>query len=151
MIRIASIAAVLAMAAAPTFAQDVAAPPPPQTPDSFRLPLIEGVTASPDCGGLYDMAERAQCMTAPLPRIGEVAEVYTGAMLQTGWNGAGGGPNLLLFQRPSEGGCDVLEMITFYDFDLPEEQLPTAPGYIALALNLDAPCIEPAEAAAPSE
>jgi hypothetical protein len=150
-IRIASIAAALAMAAVPAFAQDAAAPAGPQTPDALRLPLIEGVTASPDCGGLYNLAGRAQCMTAPLSRIGEAAEVYTGALLQTGWNGVGGGPNQVLFQRPSEDGCDVLEMITFYDFDLPEDQLATAPGYIAFAMNLDAPCMQRAEEAAPSE
>lgn len=151
MIRIASIAAVLAVACAPAFAQEAEAQAGPQTPDALRLPLIEGVAASPDCGGLYNLAGRAQCMTAPLSRIGEAAEVYTGALLQTGWSGVGGGPNQVLFQRPSEGGCDILEMITFYDFDLPEDQLATVPGYIAFAMSLDAPCMERAEEAAPGE
>ncbi|MEH6664235.1 MAG: hypothetical protein V7678_05240 [Brevundimonas sp.] len=151
MIRIASIAAAVLALSAPALAQDAAAQPGASTPDSLRLPLIQGVSAAPDCGGLYDLAGRFQCMTGELSLIGDAAEVYVNALLQSGWDALGGAANQAVFQRRAEAGCDVLEMITFYDFDLPEDQLAGAPGYIGLAMSLDAPCLQAGAVAAPGE
>jgi hypothetical protein len=151
MIRIASIVAAVAALASPALAQGAAQTPAAPTPDSFRLPLIPGISASPDCGGLYELAERFQCMTGELPIIADAAEVYISAVLQSGWEALGGAANQAVFQRRSEGGCDVLELITFYDFDLPEDQLAGAPGYIGMAMSLDAPCLQAGAMAAPGE
>ncbi|MFT4955130.1 MAG: hypothetical protein ACI8U3_001512 [Brevundimonas sp.] len=140
--RIALTAAMTVLIALPAHARQDASSG--QDNISLVLPVVEGARAAPDCGGLYGLAGRAQCMTAPLSEIGDIAEVYIGALGQTGWSGAGGRPNQVLFQRArSSGGCDILEMITFYDVELSEEALATAPGYLGFALHTGGDCLPP--------
>lgn len=120
-------------------AQDVA--PPAETTTQLTLPLVEGAAASPDCGGLYDLAGSAHCMTTPLSRLPAVANVYMGALPQAGWEHIDGGDNEVLFQhRRPDDQCDFLVMFAFYDVELPEEALSEAPGYLGFILRTEGPC-----------
>ncbi|MBA3999850.1 hypothetical protein [Brevundimonas sp.] len=149
--RLALIASMAALVALPAQARQDAAVGDENI--SLILPVVESARAAPDCGGLYGLAGRAQCMTAPLTEIGGLAELYVGALTQTGWRTAGGGPNQVLFERTrSSGGCDILEMITFYDVELSEEALATAPGYLGFALHTGGDCLPvPAEGETPPQ
>lgn len=136
-------AAALLAAAGAAHAWQEAAPDAADT--SLSLPLVEGVRAAPDCGGLYDLAGVAQCMSTPLPRLPAVAELYMTALPQAGWAHVDGGDNQVLFQHGRDDGqCDFLVMLAFYDDALTEEELADATGYLGFVLRTQGVCI-PAE------
>ena len=137
------LAAVVGLTSAETaLARQEAAPGDGDT--SLVLPLVEGVTAAPDCGGLYGLAGTAQCMTTPLPRLPAVAELYMAALPQAGWAHIGGGDNQVFFQHERDDGqCDFLFMLAFYDETLSEEALAQAPGYLGFVLRTEGVCRTP--------
>lgn len=135
------LAALAALVAAPAQARQDDAPAADET--SLVLPLVEGVSAAPDCGGLYGLAGNAQCMSTPLSRLPAVAELYMTALPQAGWDHVGGGDNQVLFQHGRDDGqCDFLAMIAFYDSELSEEALASAPGYLGFILRTEGACVE---------
>ena len=137
------IAALAAFAAAPAFGQEQPSTG-GETETALSLPLVEGVSAAPDCGGLYGLGGVAQCMSTPLSRLPAVAELYMTALPHAGWAHLGGGDNQVLFQNQREDGqCDFLAMIAFYDDSLPEEALADATGYLGFVLRTEGPCVEP--------
>ncbi|MEJ6789475.1 hypothetical protein BrevBR_07960 [Brevundimonas sp. BR2-1] len=125
--KIAGLAAAAALMAAPAWAQDPAAPAPVLTsPDALVLP---GATLAPDCGGLYNLAGRAFCVSAPLAGIGALAEAYIADLGTKGWLPAGGDDNRVVFvRRRDTGGCDGLQMQAFYDTSGPAS--PGSLGYL---------------------
>ena len=136
-----AMAAVVALSAAPAYGQEQ---PSAGGETALSLPLVEGVSAAPDCGGLYGLGGVAQCMSTPLSRLPAVAELYMTALPQAGWAHLGGGDNQVLFQNQREDGqCDFLAMIAFYDDSLPEEALADATGYLGFVLRTEGPCVEP--------
>ena len=143
--RLVSIIAALALSAAPALAQDAGAPDTgaPEETTALTLPLVEGVSAAPDCGGLYGLAGTAQCMSAPLSRLPATAELYMAALPQAGWPHVGGGENQVLFQRVRDDGlCDFLVMLAFYDTSLPEAALESATGYLGFILRTEGACAD---------
>ena len=143
-------AAIAACAAAAAYGQEQ---PSTGADTALSLPLVEGVSAAPDCGGLYGLEGVAQCMSTSLSRLPAVAELYMTALPQAGWAHLGGGDNQVLFQHLREDGeCDFLAMVAFYDDSLPEEALADATGYLGFVLRTEGPCIEvPAEEETPSQ
>lgn len=141
-------AALAAAAAAPAYGQDPSAS---GADTSLSLPLVEGVSAAPDCGGLYDLQGVAQCMSAPLSQLPAVAALYMAALPQAGWNHIDGGDNQVLFQHARDDGqCDFLVMLAFYDDTLPEEALADATGYLGFVLRTQGACVPvPPEETAP--
>ncbi|MFN3817079.1 hypothetical protein [Brevundimonas sp.] len=137
--RFLMMAAVAAFAAAPAYGQDA---PSGGAETSLSLPLVEGVSAAPDCGGLYGLEGRAQCMSTRLSQLPAVAELYMAALPQAGWAHVDGGDNQVLFQnvRP-DSQCDFLIMLAFYDDTLPEEALADATGYLGFVLRTQGACI----------
>lgn len=118
--KIAVLAAAAALVAAPAWAQEPAAPA-VVSPDAMVLP---GATLAPDCGGLYNLAGRAFCVSAPLAGISALAEAYVADLQTRGWIAAGGDENRVVFvRRRDAGGCDGLQMQAFYD-----TSGPTSPG-----------------------
>ena len=149
--RILMMAALTVLAAAPAHGQDQNAA---EAETALRLPLVSGVSAAPDCGGLYGLESVAQCMSAPLPQLPAVAELYMTALPQAGWAHVDGGDNQVLFQNTRDDGqCDFLVMLAFYDDTLPEDALDDATGYLGFVLRTEGTCMEPRieEEAAPSE
>ncbi|HEX8660504.1 MAG TPA: hypothetical protein VF686_01465 [Brevundimonas sp.] len=128
--KIAGLAAAAALMAAPVWAQAPAAPAPAApavvSPDAMVLP---GATLAPDCGGLYNLAGRAFCVSAPLAGIGALADTYVADLQTKGWLTAGGDDNRVVFVRRRDGGgCDGLQMQAFYDTSRPAG--PAAIGYL---------------------
>ncbi|KQY89671.1 hypothetical protein [Brevundimonas sp. Root1423] len=125
--KIAGLAVAAALMAAPAWAQQPAAPPPVlASPEAMVLP---GATLAPDCGGLYNLAGRAFCVSAPLAGIGALAEAYIADLGSRGWLTAGGDDNRVVFVRRRDGGgCDGLQMQAFYDTTRPAG--PAALGYL---------------------
>lgn len=140
--RLAVIAGIAALIALPVQAQEQQG-----AEVALRLPVVEGARAAPDCGGLYNLQGQATCMATWLNNLGALADLYIAALPQAGWAHVGGGDNLVVFQHPNdEGGCDILQMIAFYDIELPEEALETAPGYLGFALHTGGDCLTDAGA-----
>lgn len=123
--KIAVLAAAAALVAAPAWAQEPAAPA-IVSPDAMVLP---GATLAPDCGGLYNLAGRAFCVSAPLAGISAIAEAYVADLQTKGWIAAGGDENRVVFVRRRDGGgCDGLQMQAFYDTSGPTS--PATLGYL---------------------
>lgn len=123
--KIAVLAAVAALSATTAWAQTPAAQA-PLSPDAMVLP---GATLAPDCGGLYNLAGRALCVSAPLAGIGDLAEAYIADLATKGWIAAGGDDNRVVFvRRRDSGGCDGLQMQAFYDTSGPAS--PASLGYL---------------------
>ena len=125
--KIAGLAAAAALVAAPAWAQEPATPAPIlASPETMVLP---GATLAPDCGGLYNLAGRAFCVSAPLAGINAVAEAYVADLQTRGWLPAGGDDNRVVFvRRRDTGGCDGLQMQAFYDTTGPAG--PASLGYL---------------------
>ena len=95
-------------------------------------PLLEGATAAPDCGGLYNLAGQAFCVTAPLANVGALAQLYIDHFKAEGWLVAAGDENRVVFvKRKDGGGCDGMQLQAFYDVSRPA--VPEAPGFIGMA------------------
>jgi hypothetical protein len=47
--------------------------------------VLPGATLAPDCGGLYGLAGRAFCVSAPLAGISALAEAYVADLQTRGW------------------------------------------------------------------
>ncbi len=142
LILTALLTAAIGLPAAAHARQEAAPEPPADT--NLVLPLVEGVVAAPDCGGLYDLAGQAHCMSTPLPRLPAVAELYMAALPQAGWDHIGGGDNQVFFQhRRDDGQCDFLLMMAFFDDTLPEEALADATGYLGFVLRTEGVCQQP--------
>ena len=149
---ISGLAAAVTLATAPvSHARQDAAPS--EQPSNLTLPLVAGVTAAPDCGGLYGLAGNAHCMATELPRLPAVAELYMTALPQAGWPHVGGGDNQVVFQRNRDDGlCDFLVMVAFYDTAIPEEDLASATGYLGFVMRTEGACMDvPAEGETPAE
>ena len=94
--------------------------------------LLPGAQASVDCGGLYGLAGRAFCITAPLGQVGALAEAYIADLETKGWLSAGGDDNRVVFVKRREGGgCDGLQMIAFYD--TAKVAVAETPGFLGFA------------------
>lgn len=139
--KIVMMAAVAALIAGPTMAQDAL------SPDTLVLP---GATMAPDCGNLYGLAGRAFCVSAPLVSIGALAETYIADLQTKGWIPAGGDDNRVVFvRRRDTGGCDGLQMQAFYDTSRPAG--PDAVGYLGFGPIPGNVCSDqPAPLAAPA-
>lgn len=97
-----------------------------------EAPLLEGATASPDCGGLYNLAGQAFCVTAPLANVGALAQLYIDHFKAQGWIVAAGDENRVVFvKRKDGGGCDGMQLQAFYDVNRPA--VAEAPGFIGMA------------------
>lgn len=124
----------LVLASSHAVAQDGPLPL-PGAPGSVTVPdaaVLDGATASPECGNLYGLSGRAFCVTAPLASVGALAEAYIAHFEARGWQPAGGDNNRVVLVKPLQGGgCEGLQMLAFYDQTRPAS--PEAPGYIALA------------------
>ncbi len=97
-----------------------------------EAPILPGAELEAGCGGLYDLAGKAFCVTAPLASIGALAEAYIAHFETQGWIAAGGDDNRVVFvKRREAGGCDGMQVQAFYDPNRPAA--PEAPGYLAMA------------------
>ena len=125
--KIVIMAAAAALSTVPAWAQEPATPAPiVASPDAMVLP---GATLAPDCGGLYNLAGRAFCVSAPLAGISTLAEAYIADLATRGWMAAGGDDNRVVFVRRRDGGgCDGLQMQAFYDTSGPAG--PASLGYL---------------------
>lgn len=123
-----------------------------EEPSAAQL-VLPGATASPDCGGLFGLAGRAFCVTAPLGTIDALSEAYVKDLAAKGWLAADGSQNRVVFvKRRPGGGCAGVQMLAFYDTSKPAT--PESPGYLALAVvpgDLCAPAASPAPAAEPAQ
>lgn len=112
--------------------QAPAAPTGPQGQPATDTPLLTGATVAQDCGGLYGLAGKAHCVSAPLTSVGDLAEAYINDFKAKGWLVADGDENRIIFvKRRPAGGCDGLQMQAFYD-----QSRPTAPdslGFLGFA------------------
>jgi hypothetical protein len=123
--KIVMLAAAAALTAAPAWAQE----PPAQAPLSPDAMVLPGATLAPECGGLYGLAGRAFCVSAPLAGISALAEAYVTDLQTRGWIAAGGDENRVVFvRRRDTGGCDGLQMQAFYDTSGPTG--PASLGYL---------------------
>jgi hypothetical protein len=126
--KIVILAAAAALLAAPSWAQEPAAPTSAPTSAVEGL-VLPGATLAPDCGNLYGLAGRAFCVSAPLAGISTLAEAYVADFRSKGWLPAGGDDNRVVFvRRRDAGGCDGLQMQAFYDTSRPAG--PEAIGYL---------------------
>ncbi len=117
-------AALAALSAGSALAQDAA-----QGGPATNVPVLPGTVAAPDCGSLNIPADRAFCVTAPVTELGAVGEAYIALFQAEGWEIALGGENYLLFaRRKTDDQCEGLQMLAFYDTNLPET--PPPPGYL---------------------
>ncbi len=127
--KMTGLAAAAALMAAPAWAQEPAAPAPAPVVSSPEAMVLPGATLAPDCGGLYNLAGRAFCVSAPLAGIGTLAEAYVADLGTRGWLPAGGDDNRVVFVRRRDGGgCDGLQMQAFYDTSGPAG--PATLGYL---------------------
>ena len=119
----------------------------------IEAPILPGATAEPRCGGLYDLAGKAFCVTAPLASIGALAEAYIAHFESLGWIVAAGDNNRVVFiKRREAGGCDGMQFQAFYDPNRPAG--PEVPGFLAMATIPGDVCAAapaaPADPAAPA-
>ncbi|GAA0642255.1 hypothetical protein [Brevundimonas lenta] len=142
------LAAAAVLFAAPAMAQTQASTTDTVSADALILP---GATAAPDCGGLYGMAGRAFCVSAPLTSIGALADAYVADLQGKGWIPADGDDNIVIFvRRRDAGGCDGLQMMAFYDTTKPTDD-PAALGYLGFGAIRGDVCAAPeAQPAAPA-
>ncbi|HEY0103075.1 MAG TPA: hypothetical protein VGB60_06400 [Brevundimonas sp.] len=132
--KLVMMAASAALLAAPAWAQEGA----PAAASAFPAPVTDaivlpGATLAPDCGGLYGLAGRAFCVSAPLAGIGTLADAYIADLGTKGWLPAGGDDNRVVFVRRRDGGgCDGLQMQAFYDTSKPTGAEAT--GYLGFGL-----------------
>lgn len=138
--------AALVLAAAAAQAQTPAAAPTPQGGPATDVPVLANAQVSPDCGGLYDLAGRAFCVTANLGQIGALADAYIADLGAEGWLPAGGDDNRVVFaKRRDGGGCDGLQMIAFYD--TAKTAVAELPAYLGFATIPGDVCSQAAPAA----
>jgi hypothetical protein len=131
MIRPSILLATVVLAAATTAAAQTASDTAPRGVP-MEAPVLAGATADPACGGLYDLAGKAFCVTAPLASISALAESYIAHFESEGWIAAAGESNRVVFvKRKPGGGCDGMQLQAFYDTSRPAS--PQAPGYIGMA------------------
>ncbi len=122
---------VIAAVAAFGLAQPSLAQTAPAKAQAPSLPLIEGVQASPDCGGVA-LGMPSVCVTTALVNIQPVFDAYVEFLKTNGWVGGAVVENGLVMSRPRDGGsCDVLQVIAFQNPALPVSA--STPGYIAFA------------------
>ncbi len=132
-----------------TTAQAQNAPAPPssalQGGPATDVPVLATAQVSPDCGGLYELAGRAFCVTANLGQIGALADAYIADLGGKGWLPAGGDDNRVVFAKRREGGgCDGLQMIAFYDTT--KTAVAELPAYLGFATIPGDVCAAPAPA-----
>ncbi|MES2833166.1 MAG: hypothetical protein V4707_00505 [Pseudomonadota bacterium] len=95
------------------------------------MPLAQGVTAAPDCGGVV-LAHPAVCLQTTLVNLQPVFDAYADFLEAKGWISVSTIENGLLLARPRDGGgCDGLQYIAFTAPD--QARTPTAPAYLAFA------------------
>lgn len=95
------------------------------------LPLAEGVTQAPDCGGVA-LATPSVCLQTTFVNLQPTFDTYADFLGQQGWVGVGVIENGLVMSRPREGGgCDGMQLVAF----IATEQAPTAstPAYLAFS------------------
>lgn len=119
-----------------------AAPAPVQAP---AMPVIAGSTASPDCGGIREIAAGGdlpmQCVTAPLEQIGALAQGYAAEATRRGWMRTGANNNVLWMQKVEAAGtCERMTLIVFWDSARYPEPRAGVPGYIGTILEPGRPC-----------
>jgi hypothetical protein len=124
-----------------------AAAPAPQP----AMPVIAGATASPDCGGIRQIAAGGdrpmQCVTAPMARIGDLARGYAAEAGRHGWTRVNANNNVLWMQKPNPAGvCDRLTIIAFWDLNLYPELRDDVPGYIGTIIETGRVCETPTPA-----
>lgn len=96
------------------------------------VPVLPNAQASPDCGGLNNLAGRAFCVTAPLGSVGALADAYIADLETRGWLPAGGDDNRVVFvKRREAGGCDGIQMVAFYDTT--KTAVAELPAYLGFA------------------
>lgn len=118
------IAALAVLSATPALAQTEPAAAP-------TMPLAQGVSAAPDCGGVV-MATPAVCVQTTLVNLQPVFDAYADFLTANGWISVSAIENGLIMARPREGGgCDGLQFIAFTAPD--QARVPTAPAYLAFA------------------
>lgn len=99
--------------------QDASAPmstAPTTAPTSVSAPfdvkVLEGSTASPDCGGRRALSTQAFCVSLPMGREEAAASSYLQDLEGKGWVAtAADGARLVLVRRKPQGGCEGLQML----------------------------------------
>ncbi|RZJ97054.1 MAG: hypothetical protein EON88_04465 [Brevundimonas sp.] len=134
----------LALVAGLTIAPQTVTPPSaPQT-----LAGLATATPAPDCGGMReDMGDTGsmQCVTAPLGQISDLALTLAAEARSNGWTVAGGGANALWMTKPSTNGrCDRMTIIGFWNFRTYPEPRAGVPGYVGVMVEPDQSCEAPA-------
>lgn len=125
------------------------APAGPQGQPWAEAPVLNGATPAPDCGNLHNLAGRAFCVTAPLGQMETLAESYVSTLQGLGWLAADGDANRVVFiKRISDGVCEGVQMIAFYDTAKPA--VPEAPAWLGFATIPGNVCA-PRPASAPAQ
>ena len=115
----------------------------PQGGPATDVPVLPSAQASPDCGGLNNLAGRAFCVTAPLGSVGALADAYIADLETRGWLPAGGDDNRVVFvKRREAGGCDGMQMVAFYDTT--KTAVAELPAYLGFATIPGDVCAQPA-------
>ncbi|WP_420470331.1 hypothetical protein [Brevundimonas sp. FT23042] len=129
-----------------------AAPAPSQAP---AMPATAGWTASPDCGGIREIAAGGdrpmQCVTAPMEQIGALAQGYAAEASRRGWMRTGANNNVLWMQKVEAAGtCERMTLIVFWDLTRYPEPRAGIPGYIGTIIEPGLPCEALSPAPAPA-
>lgn len=96
------------------------------------MPLLQGAQAAPACGDLLGLAGHALCVTTPLERMESLTDAYIAHLGAQGWLIAGGdGDRAVFVRRKTDGGCDGLQMLAFYDTSRPATA--DTPGYLGFS------------------
>ncbi|MGI4818152.1 MAG: hypothetical protein ACRYFE_06510 [Janthinobacterium lividum] len=105
------------------------------------IPVLAPATASPDCGGL--LRAPAFCVTARMDQIATLADTYLAQLAEKDWLAADGDDNrVILVKRRESGGCDGMQMLAFFDTNLPQTAEATA--YLGFANIPGDVCAAPA-------
>lgn len=137
----------LALAASLAVAPQAAAPAsPPQ-----GLSGLANATPSPDCGGMREAigaTSAMQCVTAPLEQVSNLALTLAGDARRNGWTVSTGAANALWLVKPSTDGlCERMLIIGFWDFRAHPEPRAGIPGFVGVSVepgqSCDAPTITP--------
>lgn len=106
-----SVLAAAALTAGGAWAQDGAA-----SSAEVGLPLVEGMDYDETCGPRPQYQGKAICVRGALAAMQPVAGTYVGHFQTQGWQVVGGEENGVIFaRRRTDGGCDGLEMVAYYD------------------------------------
>jgi hypothetical protein len=112
-------------------------------PGVADLPVLEGSTPAPDCGGMPTMFEGdpVACVTMPVEAVDPMVWAYVREAKARGWTDASGAANAIWLERPGTGErCQRLTVAGFWDFRRWPEPRPGISGYVAVSVRPDVRC-----------